>query len=173
VDLRTVARASLLRIVEGTGRLLSWKRAKRICHTRALLLDHHHVSPPVACFPSPFQRLQQSKVWHKWYVRFLYYVLQSFLSPGSPIQYFPMSLHLPEKFVQLRGRQLLSAERQPWWPAAQGKLNLQDEIVAAISTSLFQPSHLHQRSVIKTSCTHPIRFVLWNSLTTLVLMPYV
>ncbi|KAF9529298.1 protein-tyrosine phosphatase-like protein [Crepidotus variabilis] len=78
-----------------------------------------------------------------------------FGSRGSPIYYTPLSLHLPERFNELRAQQLQLAHNQPWWPAAHGQPCLQDEIMTAMSTSLFPPQPLPPTN-LKTSSSHPI-----------------
>ena len=76
-------------------------------------------------------------------------------SIGCPVLYQPLSLHLPDHFNHLRSRQLLNAQHPSWWPALPSPpLNLQDEIMAAIT----EPLLLAPKPSLKNSISHPIKY---------------
>ncbi|KDR75407.1 hypothetical protein GALMADRAFT_249461 [Galerina marginata CBS 339.88] len=84
------------------------------------------------------------------------YSRSKFGANGCPVRYFPLSLHLPDQFNQLRQRQLIDAQSPAWWPSdpVAMPVNLHDEIMAAMSEPLC-PSPPRCPS-LKTSVSHPI-----------------
>ncbi|KAG6862291.1 hypothetical protein C0995_015988 [Termitomyces sp. Mi166 len=95
---------------------------------------------------------------------------------GCPIIYTPLSIHLPDHFLQLQQRQQQYAHEKAWWPsdkvpassvilgsrgAQPQHSHLQQEIQAAISEPLDKflglPSAGPSSHPVKTSSTHPIK----------------
>lgn len=66
---------------------------------------------------------------------------------------------MPEQFHQLRSKQLNSACARQWWLSLNQptQLSIQDEITAAMAEPLPPPSF--NPHPIKTSLTHPIKYV--------------
>ncbi|KAI0305419.1 protein-tyrosine phosphatase-like protein [Multifurca ochricompacta] len=113
------------------------------------------------------------------------YACAKFGAGGSAIAYIPLSINLPEHFKQLKERQALYADTEPWWlcepepqktppdaaqlepkpllytshPVAvtQASPNIQYELRSAIDTPLIPPAWLKGEAPLpKTSDTHPI-----------------
>ncbi|KAG6891736.1 hypothetical protein C0992_006156 [Termitomyces sp. T32_za158] len=97
--------------------------------------------------------------------------------PGCPIAYIPLSVHLPDYFLQLQQRQRQYSQEKAWWPSDKAAASpvilssrgaqpqdshIQQEIQAAISEpmdklALPDPQGAElSNHLVKTSSTHPI-----------------